>query len=154
MTLLVEHAPSGWMMTVNDISDPSNLGTGIVRFQPAGGDAICSVNGGTGLTIMDIPSGSITLPTTTRVAGYGGGKFRGRMFATEFILGFTDTGLTRSGTSEVKVTDGASGTGNLVASTIYMGTDARMVPITGGAKLQVRNPGTGLWADADQWTNP
>jgi hypothetical protein len=37
---------------------------------------------------------------------------------------------------------------------VYVGTDMRLVAITGGAKLQVRNPGTGLWADGDQWTNP
>jgi Pectate lyase superfamily protein len=37
---------------------------------------------------------------------------------------------------------------------VYIGIDARLVSITGGAKLQVRNPSTGVWADGDQWTNP
>ena len=37
---------------------------------------------------------------------------------------------------------------------VYVGPDARLVSISGGAKLQVRNIGTGVWADVDQWTNP
>lgn len=40
------------------------------------------------------------------------------------------------------------------ANTRYIGTDARLVSISSGAKLQVRNTSTGVWADADQWTNP
>jgi hypothetical protein len=38
--------------------------------------------------------------------------------------------------------------------TVYIGTDARLVAITGGTKLQVRNATTGVWVDADSWTNP
>jgi hypothetical protein len=37
---------------------------------------------------------------------------------------------------------------------VYVGADLRLVPITGGGKLQARNPGTNTWADVDQWTNP
>jgi hypothetical protein len=37
---------------------------------------------------------------------------------------------------------------------LYMGPDLRFVPITGGAKIQVRDAGTNAWVDADQWTNP
>jgi hypothetical protein len=40
------------------------------------------------------------------------------------------------------------------AQTLYIGADLRLVPITGGGKLQARNPGTNTWADVDQWTNP
>jgi hypothetical protein len=36
----------------------------------------------------------------------------------------------------------------------YISPDLRFVPITGGAKIQVRNAGTNAWVDADQWTNP
>ena len=37
---------------------------------------------------------------------------------------------------------------------IYIGSDARLVPISGGAKLEVRNTGTGVWVEAARWTNP
>jgi hypothetical protein len=37
---------------------------------------------------------------------------------------------------------------------LRIGDDLRLVPITGGGKLQARNPGTNTWADVDQWTNP
>jgi hypothetical protein len=37
---------------------------------------------------------------------------------------------------------------------VYIGRDARLVAISGGAKLQARNTGTDTWADVDQWTNP
>lgn len=40
------------------------------------------------------------------------------------------------------------------ASTIYVGTDARLVPVSGGVKLEVRNTGTGTWLEAARWTNP
>jgi hypothetical protein len=41
-----------------------------------------------------------------------------------------------------------------VGQPVYIGTDARLVAITGGMKIQARNPGTNTWADADSWTNP
>jgi Pectate lyase superfamily protein len=40
------------------------------------------------------------------------------------------------------------------ANFLRIGDDLRLVPITGGGKLQARNPGTNTWADVDQWTNP
>ena len=39
-------------------------------------------------------------------------------------------------------------------SSLYIGTDLRLIPISGGGKLQARNPSTNTWADRDQWTNP
>jgi hypothetical protein len=39
-------------------------------------------------------------------------------------------------------------------SDIYIGRDARLVAISGGTKLQVRNASTGVWIDGDSWTNP
>ena len=39
-------------------------------------------------------------------------------------------------------------------SQLYIGPDLRLVSITGGGKMQARDPSTGLWVDADQWTNP
>lgn len=55
-----------------------------------------------------------------------------------------------------------NGAGNLRMFNMYtqttnflrIGDDLRLVPITGGGKLQARNPGTNTWADVDQWTNP
>jgi hypothetical protein len=43
---------------------------------------------------------------------------------------------------------------NTGGGTVYIGADARLVAISGGAKLQARNTSTGTWADVDQWTNP
>jgi hypothetical protein len=40
------------------------------------------------------------------------------------------------------------------ASSLLIGPDLRLVSITGGGKLQARNPSTNIWADVDQWTNP
>jgi hypothetical protein len=42
----------------------------------------------------------------------------------------------------------------MILTELGIGTDLRLVPLTGGGKLEARNPGTGLWATADQWTNP
>jgi len=61
----------------------------------------------------------------------------------------TTFNVTNSMTTGIAVVANNTGDG-----TVYVGKDARLVPITGGAKLQVRNPGTGLWADGDSWTNP
>ena len=154
-----EHAPSGWEFVAHDIKDPTNAGTGIVRTYMgngmAGGDQAFSMDGGAGLIVMNLFNGDITLPTTGGAGGsHGGGKLTGKVLATSFLLGYTDTGLARENAGIVKVTDGASGWGTLKADPVYVGTDARLVAISGGAKLQVRNTGTGLWADADQWTNP
>jgi hypothetical protein len=44
-------------------------------------------------------------------------------------------------------------TGN-PAGTIYVGTDARLVAVSGGVKLEVRNTGTGVWVEATRYTNP
>jgi hypothetical protein len=38
--------------------------------------------------------------------------------------------------------------------TLYIGTDARLVSVTGGVKLEVRNAGTGTWVEATRYTNP
>jgi hypothetical protein len=43
---------------------------------------------------------------------------------------------------------------SIQASSLYIGTDLRIVPIAGGGKLQARNPATNTWVDADSWTNP
>ena len=45
------------------------------------------------------------------------------------------------------------GAGNTYAPQ-YIGPDLRFVWITGGAKIQARNPATNTWADKVQWTNP
>jgi hypothetical protein len=37
---------------------------------------------------------------------------------------------------------------------VPIGTDARLVPISGGAKLEARNTSTGVWVEAARWTNP
>lgn len=39
-------------------------------------------------------------------------------------------------------------------TTHYIGTDARLVAVSGGVKLEVRNAGTGVWVEATRWTNP
>lgn len=39
-------------------------------------------------------------------------------------------------------------------SPLYIGTDARLVAVSGGAKLEARNTGTGTWVEAARWTNP
>jgi hypothetical protein len=39
-------------------------------------------------------------------------------------------------------------------SSLYIGTDLRLVALSGGGKLQARNPATNTWVDADSWTNP
>jgi hypothetical protein len=46
-----------------------------------------------------------------------------------------------------------SGTFGL-APAVYVGRDMRLTPISGGAKLEARNTGTGTWAEVDRWTNP
>ena len=58
------------------------------------------------------------------------------------------TGNVQIGFSDLVVASGST------FQPVYIGTDARLVSITGGAKLQARNPGTNTWADVDQWTNP
>jgi hypothetical protein len=47
-----------------------------------------------------------------------------------------------------------TGTFGLTANPTYIGRDARLTPISGGAKLEARNTGTGTWAEVDRWTNP
>lgn len=37
---------------------------------------------------------------------------------------------------------------------LKIGTDARLVPVSGGVKLEARNTGTGTWLEAARWTNP
>jgi hypothetical protein len=39
-------------------------------------------------------------------------------------------------------------------SQLFVGTDMRFTAITGGGILECRNPSTGNWVTADQWTNP
>lgn len=39
-------------------------------------------------------------------------------------------------------------------TTFYIGTDARLVSVSGGVKLEARNTGTGVWVEAARWTNP
>ncbi len=44
--------------------------------------------------------------------------------------------------------------GNTGQGTVYVGADARLVAISGGVKLEVRNTGTGTWVEATRYTNP
>jgi hypothetical protein len=64
--------------------------------------------------------------------------------------------LAASGNDHSFTKNGGTGllTSEIGDSTAYIGTDLRLVSITGGGKLQARNPGTNTWADVDQWTNP
>jgi hypothetical protein len=44
--------------------------------------------------------------------------------------------------------------GNTGETAVYIGADARLVSISGGVKLEVRNTGTGTWLEATRYTNP
>ena len=44
--------------------------------------------------------------------------------------------------------------GNSGGDTVYVGADARLVAISGGVKLEVRNTGTGTWIEGTRYTNP
>jgi hypothetical protein len=44
--------------------------------------------------------------------------------------------------------------GKVVTSSLYLGTDARFTPVSGGVKLETRNTGTGTWVESARWTNP
>lgn len=50
--------------------------------------------------------------------------------------------------------EGGDGGDLPIGGEFYFGTDLRVVTMAGGGKLQARDPGTNLWADVDQWTNP
>jgi hypothetical protein len=125
-----EHAPSGWNTALHDIKDPSNKGIGIVKYfigQGGAGNATiaAAVDGGTGLTLIDLNSGNTRMNTSYGAAGAGSTLTAANLTAT------TST-----------------------AGTAYIGTDARLVAISGGVKLEVRNTGTGTWVEATRYTNP
>jgi hypothetical protein len=42
----------------------------------------------------------------------------------------------------------------MVLTELDIGTDLRITGITGGGKIEARNPATNTWATVDQWTNP
>jgi hypothetical protein len=113
-----EHSPSSdWMACLHDIKDPSNQGMGIIRYYIGHGTASlpsigASLDGCTGLTIIDLCSGSISLNSTQGASG-GAAGLSGKIYASSFLLGYIDTGLARTGTSVIKVTDGGSGTGTI-----------------------------------------
>lgn len=148
MVCSFENAPTlDWRTVQHHVLDPSNNATGNIRYFVAnggGGDFNqIALSGGAGLTIVSLFSGDIRLPT-------GGGA------------GFTRAGWI-SGNGAVP---GGGATGTFLSknsatdfdhswnSTLYIGTDARLVPVSGGAKLETRNTGTGIWVESARWTNP
>ena len=145
-----EHAPSGWQACAHDIKDASNYGSGSIQcyvgsgFPPA--STYPAIDGGTGLQIIDMFSRTISLPAT--------GTFQGKVYAASILIGYTDTGLIRSNNSEITATNGSTGLSDFKAGTVYVGTDARFTPVSGGVKLEVRNTSTGTWVEATRYTNP
>jgi len=101
----IEHEnPAGpWYVTIYDIDDPNNYGSGDITWW--------------------VVKGGVGVDTTFTVNGGANIKYR--------RLG-SDTH----------------------AGPLYIGTDLRLVAMSGGGKLQARNTGTNTWADVDQWTNP
>jgi hypothetical protein len=130
LLLETEHSPaSDWTVAAHDVKDPSNKGLGVIRYfigQGGAGNAsiVAAVNGGTGLTLIDLNSGNVTMNTTYGAAG-GAPTFKGNILAAQ-----------------------------ATANVFYIGTDARLVPVSGGVKVEVRNITTGTWLEATRWTNP
>jgi hypothetical protein len=123
-----EHGLSGFTAPLHDIKDPSNYGTGMIRMYlghgtPGSACVGLSIEGGTGLTIVDLCSGVTRMNTTS---GASGGP--------SYITG--------------------AFSGNVNTNQLYIGTDARLVPVSGGVKLEARNTGTNTWLEAARWTNP
>jgi hypothetical protein len=85
-TFLTEHAAGtapAWQQAVHDISDPSNLGTGLIKYFIANGNSganiVASLDGGAGLTVQSLFSGDIILNTIQGAGGAAtGGKITGR----------------------------------------------------------------------------
>lgn len=44
--------------------------------------------------------------------------------------------------------------GTVTFEPVYVGRDMRLTAVSGGAKLEARNIGTGIWVEAARWTNP
>jgi hypothetical protein len=42
----------------------------------------------------------------------------------------------------------------MTLSQLFIGTDMRITPITGGGKIETRNPALNTWVTNAQWTNP
>lgn len=77
-----EHQSPGWYTASHDIKDPSNYGMGTIRYfvGQGGGGALttaASVEGGTGLTLIDLCSGNMALNTTYGNA-HGAAKITGK----------------------------------------------------------------------------
>lgn len=80
-----EHDGSGWWAPTYDINDPTNAAAGMVRTYVgngmSGGDQVFSLNGGAGLTIVNLYNGDIQLATAAGAGGShsGGGSFKGNL---------------------------------------------------------------------------
>jgi hypothetical protein len=91
------------------------------------------VKGDTGNTGATGPSGTTTPGgSATQVQFNDAGAFGG------------DAGLAYD-----KATDALT-----LAGPMVIGTDARLVPVAGGVKLEARNTTSGTWIEAARWTNP
>jgi hypothetical protein len=112
---------------------------------------------------------SMTPPTfaTTAVAVTGTGRFALRNCVFRTIQTHVSLGgsLVRAVLTGNMATGGTFtfsngiGTNAMIASnsgsdTVYVGTDMRLVAVSGGAKLEARNTATGVWVEAARWTNP
>lgn len=64
------------------------------------------------------------------------------------------TSLSLSGNVQSGFTDLMTIGSGVTFTPVYITGDLRFVSLTGGGKLQARNPGTGAWADKETWTNP
>jgi hypothetical protein len=86
---------------------------------------------------------------------YVGNALAGVGSGTVYFGSTFDVAIGHNALGVLEINNGSLGSfRDLIARTFYIGTDARLVAIAGGVKMEVRNPGTGLWASADQWTNP
>jgi hypothetical protein len=98
---------------------------------------------------IDGVSGSIGLISITGNSGYTTGTSVPFIYLAN-CTGMTVTGNGQSGFSDVLTV----GSGVTATSPVYIGIDARLVPVSGGAKLEVRNTSSGTWIEAARWTNP
>jgi hypothetical protein len=77
-------------------------------------------------------------------------------FSTPFIYLANVTGVAITGNGHVGhstfLTMGAGVT--FLDTPTYIGRDARLVPISGGVKLEVRNTSSDTWLEATRYTNP
>jgi hypothetical protein len=63
-------------------------------------------------------------------------------------LGGVDIAIGRNAAGVAEINNGTAGQyRDLMLSTIYVGTDLRLVPVSGGGKMQARNTTSGVWSD-------